>query len=368
MSVFRHNGVPSIKIGACIEEAVDVMIDQGCFVLQVTDEKGDPVGWLNCLDILRSFISDSGVTEIGKNSVRNLMRAIVNDGCLDVGKGPFNENLWDRKKDKRAYETSGLTVGGLLSQWLMLQAFQAKAKEHELRKKAEVRLKRLSRAQQNLEMALLYLFADFRVVNQLKSIVEYQDEYDPVSGKIRVRGVIKAGGYIHVVNILRLMADLWGKGLLDLTGIHKQTLIKTAIFHDLSKIQPQLKVGEIVNPLEAFEPGKTHAFRSASVAHRLFNLDENSIYLIKYHHHAEEELPNDFPPALLPMHRLFRLLDGLSAGITRRGSKVNLKVKGSLLEVWEKSIHPSYNRHLKMDLCSGIVEVQSLNHWADSRY
>lgn len=242
----------------------------------------------------------------------------------------------------------------------MQEALKDRDKERELRREAEVRLERLGHMQQEMEKALASLFADHKVVAQLKSIVEYQDEYDPASGKIKITGVIKEGVYRHVVNILRLLTELWEQGLMELAGMHQETLVKTAIFHDLGKVQPHLEVGDIVDPKEAFEPGKYHAFRGASLARRVYGLGENIVHLIRYHHHEEGELPSDFPRSLCPMHRLFRLLDGLSAGITRRGSRVNLKVMGTLVRVREESNHPAYNRHLELDLCSGKAEAKPL--------
>jgi hypothetical protein len=82
--------------------------------------------------------------------------------------------------------------------------------------------------------------------------------------------------------------------------------------------------------------------------------------MIKYHHHAENELPADFPDYLLPMHRFFRLIDGLSAGITRRGSKVVMKVKGTRIYVKEESSFPSYNQEIEMDIYTGFFDSRKL--------
>ncbi|WP_231115142.1 HD domain-containing protein [Neomoorella thermoacetica] len=243
------------------------------------------------------------------------------------------------------------------------EAVECNDRERALRREAESLLERLCHAQQESEMALINLFPNSMVVAQLKAIVEYQDEYDPATGRIRITGVIQEGVYRHVINILQLLAELTEQGLMATAGINKATLLKVAIFHDLAKIQPRLEVGDVVDPKEAFEPGQLHAFRGASLVRRVHHLEQDIVHLIKYHHHEERELPGDFPPHLLSMHRLFRLLDGLSAGITRRGSNVNLKVNGTMLEVREESAHPAYNRCLELDLYSGKVELKSLDHW-----
>lgn len=215
-------------------------------------------------------------------------------------------------------------------------------------------------AQQEAELALATLLPDQRVEVRLRAIVEYMDEYDASTGKIKVTGVIREGVYRHVINILRLIAELSKQGLTELPGVDKDILVQAAIFHDLAKVQPYLQPGDVVDPREAFEPGYLHAFRSASLARGIYNIDERTVSLIQYHHHEENDLPEDYPLYLLPMYRLFRLLDGLSAGITRRGSQVKLTTSGTLINVREESSFPLYNRHLELDLYSGRTTVRSL--------
>ncbi|MGB9662314.1 MAG: HD domain-containing protein, partial [Moorellaceae bacterium] len=192
------------------------------------------------------------------------------------------------------------------------------------------------------EMALAVMLPDLRLTHRLQSIVEYRDEYDPSTGKIRITGRITEGVYRHVINILKLVADAFLQGLMDLPGIEKNVLVDVTIFHDLGKVQPELKIGDVVDPREVFEPGYKHAFRGAALAEGVYGLKRDTVLLIKYHHHEESELPPEFPEYLLPMYRLFRLLDGLSAGITRRGAKVKIAIKGSLILVEERSPVPQY--------------------------
>ncbi|KUK31701.1 MAG: HD domain protein [Thermoanaerobacterales bacterium 50_218] len=358
----RYSEVPNIKAEASIEEAVEAMITRQSFVLQVADEKGEPVGWLSTLDILRAFMEDPGSAEVKGRSVGEFMRSITGEDYLNVAGELSDICLWaEERRDRIPYfTTAGGTAGILSAHGLLREALKERDRERELRREAEARCERLGRMQQEMEKALANLFADPKVVAQLKSIVEYQDEYDPATGKVKITGVIEEGVYRHVVNILRLLTELWEQGLMELAGMHQETLVKAAIFHDLGKVQPHLAVGDMVDPKEAFEPGKFHAFRSASLAEQVYNLPESVVFLIKYHHHEEEELPPYFPSGLLPMHRLFRLLDGLSAGLTRRGSRVNLTVKGTVVQVREESTHPAYDRYLELDLCSGKVEVKPL--------
>lgn len=127
-------------------------------------------------------------------------------------------------------------------------------------------LRQLRAAQEEAETALNTLLPDQRLENRLKSIVEYTDEYDPVSGKIRITGTIKEGVYRHVINMLRLFSDASRQGITELPGIDKNTMVQGVIFHDLGKVQPRLEVGEVVDPRQVFEPGHLHALRSASLA------------------------------------------------------------------------------------------------------
>jgi len=217
-------------------------------------------------------------------------------------------------------------------------------------------MKRLENARKEAETALAIMLPDHRIEMRLKSIVEYMDEYDEKTGKIKITGVIRDGVYKHVINMLKLIADAFKQGLTRLPGMDKNTIVSAAVLHDIGKVQPTLEVGDVVNPREVFEQGYLHAFRGASIAKGMYNIDDNVYYLIKYHHHEEKELPKDFPDYLLPMYRFFRLIDGLSAGITRRGSNVKIRINGSRVYVEEKSNFPLYNQKIEIDLYSGYFK------------
>ncbi|MBA1336084.1 MAG: hypothetical protein HPY66_2043 [Firmicutes bacterium] len=92
----------------------------------------------------------------------------------------------------------------------------------------------------------------------------------------------------------------------------------------------------------------------------LYDINDKVYYLIKHHHNAENELPADFPDYLLPMHRFFRLIDGLSAGITRRGSKVTMKINGTRIYVKEESSFLSYNQEIETDIYTGSFIIRKL--------
>ncbi len=181
-------------------------------------------------------------------------------------------------------------------------------------------MRRLQEAQSELDTAFSVMLPDQRIEARLKSIVEYMDDYDTATGMIRITGVISQGCYRHVVNMLKLLADAFRQGLMNLPGMDKNTLVQAAVLHDIGKVQPELKVGDVVNPKEVFEKG---------------------------------DLPEEFPEYLLPMYRFFRLIDGLSAGITRRGSRVVMRVEGTRIRVREESSFPDYNREAELDVYTG---------------
>ncbi|WP_350344523.1 CBS domain-containing protein [Proteinivorax tanatarense] len=219
----------------------------------------------------------------------------------------------------------------------------------------------VSKTKEELDKAFALTLPNSKVEYKLKSTPEYIDVYDSSSNTIRITDVIKSGGYVHVVNSLKVAADFNEMGLMKLIGIDKDTLVESIIFHDLGKSQPDLQIGDVVTPSEAFEFGMMHAARSADMAEKYYNKSKDVVTIIRYHHHPEEKLPNDFPTHLLPLLRLFKIIDGLSAAITRRNAKVIYEVDGSKLRVVEKNEHPKYNRELSIDLYTGNAVETPLN-------
>jgi len=220
-------------------------------------------------------------------------------------------------------------------------------------------MKRLQGTQKEVEKAFSVMLPDQHIEARLKSIVEYRDEYDESTGMIKIIDIIEDGCYRHIINMLKLVADAFKQGLMELPGMDKNTLVQAIVLHDIGKVQPDLKIGDTVNPKEVFEQGYLHAFRGASFSKELYGINDKVYYLIKYHH-TENELPADFPDYLLPMHRFFRLIDGLSAGITRRGSKVTMKINGTRIYVKEESDFPSYNQEIEIDIYTGSFVSRKL--------
>ncbi|WP_242848309.1 CBS domain-containing protein [Sulfobacillus thermosulfidooxidans] len=212
--------------------------------------------------------------------------------------------------------------------------------------------------QQELEMAFALTLPNSKVEAKLKSSPEYQDVYDPNTKKARVTQVIPDGTYRHVINGLRIMAELKTIGVFQLVGIDKDTLVQAFIFHDVGKAQPRLQVGQIFVPQDAFEPGFLHAGRSADWARKDYHVSSDVEWIVRYHHTRESDLPGDFPSALKPMLRIFQLVDGLSAAITRRNAQIApMTLAGSVLTIDEQNKDPRYDRRYQLSIYTGDIEI-----------
>jgi PAS domain S-box-containing protein len=215
----------------------------------------------------------------------------------------------------------------------------------------------LLKARDELDKAFALTLPNTRVEQKLKNTPEYRDIFNPATGMIEITEVIEDGGYLHVVNALKVAADLNEKGLMNLLGIDKDTLVQALLFHDIGKSQPVLNVGQLVEPGTVFEESTRHACRSADIVENYYQKAADVVQLIRYHHHREEELPEGFPRHLLPMLRLLKIIDGLSAGLTRRNARIGFRVSGSRLTVLEQNGHPSFNRTTEIDLFTGTESV-----------
>ncbi|WP_050181044.1 HD domain-containing protein [Domibacillus robiginosus] len=207
--------------------------------------------------------------------------------------------------------------------------------------------------QNEIDMAFALTLPNSKVEYKLKNTVEYNDIYDPQTKMITITGIISDGGYRHVVNCLKLLSHLYQKGIAKVIGIDKDQLVQAFIFHDLGKTQPVLSIGDIVDPKKAFEDGKLHAYRGAEIAKQFYSVHEDIVEIIRYHHHGEHELPGTFPWRLRPMYRLFQVVDGLSASITRGGGKVEFSVQDCTLTITEINHRPQYNGTWQVDLFTG---------------
>lgn len=204
-----------------------------------------------------------------------------------------------------------------------------------------------------LDLAFALTLPNSKVEHRLKSIVEYRDRYDVETKHITITGIVENGGYRHVINCLKLFSSLAKAGVTELIGIEKDLLVQAFVFHDLGKSQPVLSIGDVVNPKEVFEDSKLHAQRSAEIALNFYSLGDDIVEIIRYHHHGEHELPSSFPWRLLPMFRLFQLIDGLSAAVTRGGVSARFAVHDCTVEVTEINERPQYNGTWHINLYTG---------------
>lgn len=212
---------------------------------------------------------------------------------------------------------------------------------------------KLVEMEKELDMAFALTLPNSKVEHKMKTTIEYQDEYNPELKNIRITGIIKDGVYRHVVNSLKIFSSLAAQGVTKVIGIDKDQLVQAIIFHDLGKVQPDLMIGDVVDPREVFEDSKLHAYRSAEIAKHLYHQPDDVVDLIKYHHHSEKEASEFLPWRLLPMFRLFQLIDGLSAAVTRGGVDVIFTVNGSSVTVTEHNKRPKYDGTRKIDLFTG---------------
>lgn len=218
----------------------------------------------------------------------------------------------------------------------------------------QIRLeRRLTTALAELDEAFALTLPNTRIERKLKQTPEFRDVYDPETGLIEITEVIPDGTYRHVINALKVAADLHRQGATELPGIDKDLIVQTIIFHDVGKVQPRLQVGDVVDPRTAFEESTRHAARSAEIAARWYGAHPDVVELVRYHHHREADLPASFPAHLLPMLRLFQVIDGLSACITRRDGVVRVEVEGTRILVDEYNPHPAFSRRWFVDLYTG---------------
>jgi hypothetical protein len=192
-----------------------------------------------------------------------------------------------------------------------------------------------------------------KIEKKLRSIPEYQDVFNPTTGHVEIVEVIPDGNFRHIINCLKIVFDFQQKGIFENFCLERAVVVQSLLLHDIGKRQPVLQVGDIVDPKTVFPAGKKHARISAGIVGSYPLVSTDVISLIYYHHHNEEELPADFPESLKPMWRLVRLIDGLSAALTRRHAQLDILVQGSRVVVFENNIHPYYNGVREIDLLSG---------------
>lgn len=196
----------------------------------------------------------------------------------------------------------------------------------------------------------LRLFLPYQIEKKLRTIPEFRDIFDHDTKKITIVSKIKDGGYWHVINCLRILAQLERTGVFRKYDIDKDILVQAIITHDIGKRQPHLEIGDTVDPKNVFEPGKFHAKRSALYC-KENGYREDTILLVKYHHHHEYELPKNWSKKLILAFKIFKLIDGLSAAVTRRNATVQFELHEKTLFVHEiNKERPEYSQKHTLSL------------------
>jgi len=220
-------------------------------------------------------------------------------------------------------------------------------------KDLQYRLEEASHSADELAQAL-NLFLPQEIEERIKVIPEYKEINNREAGTITVVAIIKDGGYWHVINCLKILAQLERLSALTLLGVNKELLVQVIMVHDVGKVQPQLQVGDVVNPLETFENGKSHALRGAKLCTQLGYSEEIAL-LVRYHHHALDELPGDFPMEFLPYLRLLKLIDGLSAATTRRNAIIGFELTDTSLIVREDNELEQYRQNHVLEFENSVL-------------
>lgn len=188
-----------------------------------------------------------------------------------------------------------------------------------------------------LKQAFSLTIPDNRLERKLKTTPAYVGVYDNVSDFLEITNVIEEGLYMHIINCLKLAADLKDYNVFDLIGIDKHTLVQAILYHCNAKTQPILSTGDVVKYSELFEDKKEEAERSAIFAKKYYNVSDSVYYIIKYHKHDEIELPEEFPKSLLYVFRLFKIIDSTSSVLTKAYGtiEINFEFTGFILYIYK---------------------------------
>ena len=186
----------------------------------------------------------------------------------------------------------------------------------------------MSKMINELNEAFSLTIPDNKLEKKLKSTPMYKGIYDVNADYFEITEVIDKGLYFHVINSLKLAADLQDCKVFQLIGMKKNTLVSAILYHANAKTQPMLCVGDVVKYSALFEDKKIEASRSATFAKNFYNVDDDVFNIIKYHKHSETEIAGEgFPKYLLPTYRLFKVIDSISSMMTKSQNVLNISFK-----------------------------------------
>lgn len=179
-----------------------------------------------------------------------------------------------------------------------------------------------------LNEAFSLTIPDSKLEKKLKSTPVYKGVYDVNADFLEITEVIEQGLYFHIINSLKISADLQDCNVFSLIGIDKNTLVSAILYHANAKTQPILCVGDVVKYSILFEDKKSEAARSASFAKEFYNVSDDVYNIIKYHKHSETEMAGEgFPKYLYPTYRLFKIIDNISSAMTKSEGKMKIEFK-----------------------------------------
>lgn len=186
----------------------------------------------------------------------------------------------------------------------------------------------MSKMIDELNEAFSLTIPDSKLEKKLKSTPMYKGVYDVNADYLEITEVIDKGLYLHIINSLKLAADLQDCKVFQLIGMKKNTLVSAILYHANAKTQPVLCVGDVVKYSALFEDKKIEASRSATFAKKFYNVDDDVFNIIKYHKHSETEIAGEcFPKYLLPTYRLFKVIDSISSVMTKSQNTLNISFK-----------------------------------------
>ena len=192
----------------------------------------------------------------------------------------------------------------------------------------------------------LDISSSMAIIDDLKNSPEFMDYYDQQTGMILITKVIEKGTFEHIINCLDIVYRFKQLNIFKKFNIEEKKLVQSTLFHDISKNQPQLSVGQKVFAKEVFEDGKIHAEKSAEKALKKYSIPMDTYYTILYHHHEESELPlNKYTTneEWLIRYRLFKIIDGLSAALTRSKASIHIGLDNHGIFIDESTPNINYN-------------------------
>lgn len=264
------------------------------------------------------------IKEYSKESIESILKSMD----IDEDSGEYNCNAC-------GYKTCENFARNILND----RAYRNQCVPYLMRENKKQKAELLEKINE-LNEAFSLTIPDSKLEKKLKTTPIYKGVYDVNADYFEVTEVVEKGLYFHIINCLKLAADLQDCNVFSLIGIDKNTLVYSILYHANAKTQPILCVGDVVKYSALFEDKKSEASRSATFAKNFYNVSDDVCNIIRYQNHTEIEILNEnFPKYLLPTYRLFKMIDSISATMTRTETnfKVQFKFVDFILYIHKKS-------------------------------